>query len=349
MKYKIIITGPVGSGKTTAINSLTGNNALMTDVAVSDEVTRERKLNTTVAMDFGVVQVNDDVAHVYGTPGQQRFNFMWEVLSEGAHGLVILLDNTRNYPFRDLKYYTEHFSDLIKQTKLIIGITRSDELDELPINVYQKWLHELQIEADVRFIDARKKGDVEFLIRSLVEKIASSPRPKVKVKSITNINEQEVESSTHLTSNVTDEVGVIAKARKESTVATNDALVKQVTQAVKPPTEDDLLSLDEVALTRVAELQGVNGVTLTNSIGDLLHSTIDDDDINEFVAFLSGITPTLEEVSGMGTINRIMLRGPKDENLTVFVERERSLGVSSDKGVSVPALSQKIEDMLQWA
>lgn len=326
MKYKIIVAGPVGAGKTTAINSLTDDNAFITDAAVSDEVTKKRKANTTVGMDFGVVRLNDnDVAHVYGTPGQQRFNFMWEILSEGAHGLILLFDNTRNYPFRDLKYFAESFADLIASRTLIVGVTRSDVFDEIPLEAYQQWLKELNLNADVRFVDAREKGDIEQLVHLLIEQIA--------------LQQQQGSEQNKVSESLSDTDKKAVKAEE----LPNEQDKEAVHYALA-----DSFNLDENAMQQVATLQDVGGVTLTNSYGELLHSTINDDDINEFIAFLSGITPALEDASGMGTINRIMLRGPLDENLTVFVEEERSLGVSSNKAVSVPALSQKIEDMLQW-
>ena len=353
MKYKIIIAGPVGAGKTTAINSLTNENTVMTDVSVSDEVTRLRKAKTTVAMDFGVVKIDDDVAYVYGTPGQQRFNFMWDILSEGAHGLIILLDNTRNYPFRDLKYYADSFADLIKDQQLIIGVTRSDEANEVPLTTYQLWLKELKLKADVKFIDARKQGDVESLVHQLVKQINNVPAQDVASTSgiltekVTPIVKSMADDKELPLVVEHDTQSVMKHAEEDEDAAKAGGVIEEtVVEAVADTS--DLLKLDESTLSEVAKLQGVNGVTLTNSIGELLHSTIDDADINEFIAFLSGITPILEDASGMGTIHRIMLRGPKDGNLTVFVEQERSLGVSSDKAVSVPALSQKIEDMLQW-
>jgi signal recognition particle receptor subunit beta len=359
MKYKIIVAGPVGAGKTTAINSLTNDNAFMTDATVSDEVTSKRKSNTTVAMDFGVVKINeDDVAHVYGTPGQQRFSFMWEILSEGAHGLVILLDNTRNYPFRDLKYFVENFADLIATQTLILGVTRSDVSNETSPETYQQWLQELDLTAEVRFIDARDKEDVEQLIFSLVEQISMPALSERNIAPIlpSSIDKEtlEIKSGENLDLGgafsrkttmdkkelVLEEERSHKETKKESSVEKNEE--------VSQPLAADSFKLDEKIMQQVATLSDVNGVTLTNSYGELLHSTINDDDINEFIAFLSGIAPALEEVSGMGVINRIMLRGPLDENLTVFVEEECSLGVSSNKRVSVPALSQKIEDMLQW-
>ncbi|MCK5903534.1 MAG: ATP/GTP-binding protein [Cocleimonas sp.] len=354
MKYKIIVAGPVGAGKTTAINALTNDNAFMTDVAVSDEVTSLRKQNTTVAMDFGVIKVNEeDTAYVYGTPGQQRFNFMWEILSEGAHGLVLLLDNTRNYPFRDLKYYVESFSPLIQSQGLVVGVTRSDETDKVPLEAYRQWLKELELEAEVRFIDARKQEDVESLIIDFINQIDTGETKDVP-SNVIPLSEDTLENTAPAVPEENNVTNISPPPQTIGTMETPETVSPvapiQTTTVEEEPSyaTKDALQFDESSLKQVASLKGVDGVTLTNSVGELLHSTINDDEINEFIAFLSGITPALEEASNMGTIHRIMLRGPRDENLTVFVEEERSLGISSDKGVSVPALSQKIEDMLQW-
>ena len=350
MKYKIIVAGPVGAGKTTAINSLTSENSFMTDVAVSDEVTSKRKSNTTVAMDFGVVNINGHVAHVYGTPGQQRFNFMWEILSEGAHGLILLLDNTRNYPYRDLKYFSENFANLIESKTLIVGVTRSDESDKIPVEAYEQWLKELKLEADVKFVDARKKEDIEELVSVLVEQMSNSQQKKSKqaVVEVASDNEKQTNEDEKVSP---EDSNSDSKVSSDGVSSEKQGLVLEKERGediVSTYTTTDSFNLDEETLKQVATLKDVEGVTLTNSYGELLHSTIDDDDINEFIAFLSGITPALEEASDMGAINRIMLRGPSDDNLTIFVDEERSLGVSSNKAVSVPALSQKIEDMLQW-
>ncbi len=355
MKYKIIVAGPVGAGKTTAVNSLTDDNAFMTDAAVSDEVTKKRKSSTTVGMDFGVVRLSEnDEAYVYGTPGQQRFNFMWEILSEGAHGLILLFDNTRNYPLRDLKYFTQSFAGLIASQPLVIGVTRSDVSDEIPLEAYQQWLKELNLNTTVHFIDARKKADIEQLVHLLAKKIAIHQQQSSKQNSVsdsassTNKKSTEKALAENAIENLPADATLSTAAMGEEA---DDASVVQSSKSEEPvvfASAADSFNLDENTMQQVATLQDVEGVTLTNSYGELLHSTIEDDDINEFIAFLSGITPALEDASGMGAISRIMLRGPLDENLTIFVEKERSLGVSSDKAISVPALSQKIEDMLQW-
>lgn len=320
MKYKVIITGPVGSGKSTAVNSISGNENMLTDAVVSesDQATRLRKRTTTVAMDYTVVPMqNDDIIHLYGTPGQERFDFMWDVLAQGTQGLVLLLDNSRNNPFRDLKYYTNAFEKLVKSVPFVVGITRTDVNNNPPPKVYQQWLKDLGINAHVVPVDARKRAQVITLLEHL---IYPEQHPEV------------VESDD-------------SKAESlEDTAPTQDG----ETTIEESYVAEETFNLDEKSLEQIAQLKGVSGVSLSNAYGEMLHSTIEDEDINEFIAFLSGITPSLEESAGLGRIHRIMLRSPKDENLTVFVEKERALGVSSAHKVSVPALSQQVEDMLQW-
>ena len=108
-QYKIIFTGPVGAGKTTAINSISDLPPIKTDASASD-MAKYRKASTTVALDYGVMNLpGGEKLHLYGTPGQERFDFMWDILVTGGIGLVLLLDNTRADPFQDMRFF---FRDL---------------------------------------------------------------------------------------------------------------------------------------------------------------------------------------------------------------------------------------------
>jgi hypothetical protein len=92
---KIVITGPFAAGKTTLIRTVSEITVLSTERGISD-VSAAHKRETTVAMDFGRISIDSDlVLYLFGTPGQQRFDFMWEVLGEGMLGYVLLLDGTR--------------------------------------------------------------------------------------------------------------------------------------------------------------------------------------------------------------------------------------------------------------
>ena len=89
---KIVVTGPFAAGKTTLISTISEIAVLSTERAVSDSE-RPRKAGTTVAMDFGRITIDRDlVLYMFGTPGQARFDFMWEILGEGMLGFVLLLD-----------------------------------------------------------------------------------------------------------------------------------------------------------------------------------------------------------------------------------------------------------------
>ena len=350
MKYKVIITGPVGAGKTTAINALTDENALITDVPVSDMTTSKRKQTTTVALDYGVIKLdNDDVAHVYGTPGQERFDFMWEIISEGANGLVLLLDNCRNYPFRDLIYFTKQFRALIEDVPFIIGVTRSDIKDDPNIDTYRKWLTELNINANVLMVDARNKDHIHQLVRTMIYEKPDKPRLDNKPEETLNNTFVDTKTETKTDVKVKTKKAVISHK-----INTSHQLEEvHEAETIESKNSDDIsysskILLTEKSMSAVAKINGVTGVSLTNDMGELMDSTVFDDDMNEFIAFLSGITPSIEEAVGLGEIHRIMLRGADDDNLTVFVEDERSLGVTSLQKTSVPALSQQIEDMLQW-
>jgi signal recognition particle receptor subunit beta len=167
-QYKIIFTGPVGAGKTTAINSISDLPPIKTDAAASD-MTKSKKSATTVAMDYGVMNLpGGEKLHLYGTPGQERFDFMWDILVTGGIGLVLLLDNTRADPFVDMKFFLDAFDKFIGDTAVAIGVTQMDVSAKPTIGDYHAQLSGMGLKLPVFAVDARVRNDVSILIQSLL-------------------------------------------------------------------------------------------------------------------------------------------------------------------------------------
>ena len=106
---KMVVTGPFNSGKTAFIQSVSEIDVVSTERKISTEAERIKE-TTTVAMDFGRITVDDDlVLYLFGTPGQKRFDFMWEILAEGMLGFVVMVDSARPETFREARGILQTF------------------------------------------------------------------------------------------------------------------------------------------------------------------------------------------------------------------------------------------------
>jgi small GTP-binding protein len=106
---KMVVTGPFNAGKTQFIRTISEIDVVSTERKISSESERVKD-TTTVAMDFGRITVDQDlILYLFGTPGQKRFDFMWEILSEGMLGFVVLIDSVRPETFREARRILEVF------------------------------------------------------------------------------------------------------------------------------------------------------------------------------------------------------------------------------------------------
>lgn len=167
-QHKIIFTGPVGAGKTTAIASISDIVPIKTEETATDDVQHKKKL-TTVAMDYGKMSLdNNEIIHLYGTPGQERFHFMWKLLCEGGIGLILLLDHTESDPLKDLDSFLSSFKDFIQQTAVVIGVNRLLNGSTQDLKKYNQKLREFGISAAIFEVDAREHDDVMMLVQALL-------------------------------------------------------------------------------------------------------------------------------------------------------------------------------------
>jgi uncharacterized protein len=121
---KIVITGPFGAGKTTLIESISEIKVLSTEKQVSDD-TRAVKGNTTVAMDFGRLTIDRDlVLYLFGTPGQKRFDFMWEILAEGMLGFIVLVDAGRDETYDEAAEILRFFREQAR-VPYVVGVNKA--------------------------------------------------------------------------------------------------------------------------------------------------------------------------------------------------------------------------------
>jgi signal recognition particle receptor subunit beta len=122
---RVVITGAVGAGKTTCVRTISEIEVVDTDRRATDE-TAFIKDSTTVAFDFGRLTVRpDQVLHLYGTPGQSRFDFMWDILIHKAHAYMLLVDVHRPQMFRQSRQILSFIKQKM-QIPGIIGLTHRD-------------------------------------------------------------------------------------------------------------------------------------------------------------------------------------------------------------------------------
>jgi len=160
---KAVITGPVGAGKTAFARALLGEKALTTEAPSSTDI---GKPTTTVAMDFGTLEVGPYAVHLFGTPGQDRFDFMWEVLMEGALGFLLLLGAHRPEHLPESRKILDFVLSRY-QVPYLVGITHLDA--ERAWDLEDIALYLRVPEERVFPLDARDAGRARALLLRLLE------------------------------------------------------------------------------------------------------------------------------------------------------------------------------------
>ncbi|WP_320067611.1 GTP-binding protein [Micromonospora sp. RTGN7] len=174
LALKILIAGGFGAGKTTLVSALSEVRPLQTEevltgagIGVDDLAGVETKSTTTVAMDFGRITINEDLqVYLFGTPGQDRFWFLWDELAFGALGAVVLADTRRLADcFPSIDYFEQ------RGIPFVVGVNCFDDGRRFSLDAVRQAL-DLDPNVPLVFCDARDRQSGKLVLISLVEHVA---------------------------------------------------------------------------------------------------------------------------------------------------------------------------------
>ena len=169
---KIVVTGPFAAGKTTLIRTISEITVLSTEKDITDE-TKSRKSETTVAMDFGRITIDHDlILYLFGTPGQDRFDFMWEILGEGMLGYVLLLDANRQDSLDEAVGILAAFRKMAR-VPFVVGLNRAEAVDP---EVEEQVRSALELDSAVPVVacDATDRASVKNVLLALLYAVVDS-------------------------------------------------------------------------------------------------------------------------------------------------------------------------------
>lgn len=183
---KVVVAGGFGTGKTTLVGSVSEIRPLTTEevltrasVGIDDVAGVEDKNTTTVALDFGRITISDDIVlYIFGTPGQDRFWFMWDELAHGALGAIVLVDTRRlDASFSAIDYFERRGVPFLAAVNMFYGERPYTE-DEIRAAL------KLNPTVPLVWCDARDRESSKLalvrLVRHVMDRLAAQPVPSAQ-------------------------------------------------------------------------------------------------------------------------------------------------------------------------
>jgi uncharacterized protein len=174
LQLKLVVTGPFDVGKTTFVRTISDTRTVSTEREAS-EVFDGASARTTVAMDFGRIDLDTDLSlYLFGTPGQERFEFMWDILAEGMLGFVLLVDASRPSSIQEAEGIRERFAAL-GEVPWVVAVNKLDGRD--PDAAVDDTRERLSVPEHVPVVgvDARERESVKETLLTLVRTVAMAP------------------------------------------------------------------------------------------------------------------------------------------------------------------------------
>jgi signal recognition particle receptor subunit beta len=172
-EHVILFTGPMGAGKTTAIQSLSEIDVVSTEANNSERHIVD-KATTTVALDYGEILIDgEEKVRLYGIPGQKRFDFMWTILKKRAKGMILLVNRDAPDPIGEMIFFLDEFRELYDRGGVVVGVSRSDVTDGPALADFSDALERTNpgLVIPVFTVDPRDRDQMQNVLLALIANI----------------------------------------------------------------------------------------------------------------------------------------------------------------------------------
>lgn len=167
-ELKLVLAGPVGAGKTTALRALSDIEPVSTEMPLTDGPMGE-KTTTTVALDFAAILLEDGTPlQMFGLPGQEHFSHMRPIIMTGAIGVIVLLPGDDPHIAEQCAHWLSIVLEVDPAMAVVIGITRTDLAPDFRMDRIRQVAHVGAMPIPVFTVDARDREQASQLVRALL-------------------------------------------------------------------------------------------------------------------------------------------------------------------------------------